>query len=159
MNDYVSKPIDPALLLLAFARVCPPGVENAAAAAPLAESPAETIVHDTADGTPLLDEARLGELRDILGEAKIHEYLADLTDESNRLLRNIQEALAAGELEQAQNAAHGLKGMAENLCATRIAAIAKEIETGAPSIEAAEHKSEDLKVAIEQTRMRLKKSV
>jgi PAS domain S-box-containing protein len=162
MNDYVSKPIDPVLLLQALARVCPPDIGTAATATPLAEVPAIANDDDTPDGTPLgtplMDEGRLAELKDAIGEAKLHAYLADLTGESNQLLRDIQGALAAGELEQAQKAAHDLKGMAGNFCATRIAAIAKEIETGATSIEAAERESENLKLAIEQTRMRLEKS-
>ena len=157
LNDYVSKPIDPARLLQAFARVCPPEADSAAAPAPLVEIPEKANDDDT-DGTPLMDEGRFAELRDAIGEAKLLAYLADLTGESNQLLRDIQEALAAGEMARAQKAAHDLKGMAGNFCATRIAAIAKEIEIGAPSIEAAERESENLKLAIEQTRIRLEKS-
>jgi CheY-like chemotaxis protein len=157
MNDYVSKPIEPARLLQAFARVCPPEADSGAAATPLAEVPAKASDDGAPDSTPLMDEGRLGELRDAIGEAKLNTYLADLTGESNQLLRDIQEALAAGEMARAQKAAHDLKGMAGNFCATRIAAIANEIETGAPSIEAAERESENLKLAIEQTRVRLEK--
>ena len=158
MNDYVSKPIDRVLLMEAIARVCPPDGDNAETAAPLAEDHTEASDDHTADVTPLFDKGRLNALRDAIGEEKLQTFLADLSSESNKLLRNIQDALAAGELETARKAAHDLKGMAGNFCATRVAAIAKEIETEAPTIEAAERESDNLKLAIEQTRQWLEKS-
>ena len=158
MNDYVPKPIDPTLLMEAIARVCPPREGNAEAVTPLAEDRTEADINDIANVTPLFDEGGLGALRGAIGEAKLRAFLADLTDESNKLLREIQNALVGGDLDTARKAAHGLKDMAGNFCATRVAAIAKEIETAAPTIEAAERETENLKLAIEQTQQWLETS-
>ncbi len=56
MNDYVSKPIDPTLLMEAIARVCPPGEDNAETATPLAQDLTESSDDHTANPTPLLGE-------------------------------------------------------------------------------------------------------
>ena len=90
-------------------------------------------------------------MRAAVGEEKLQGYLAELSSDSNKLLREIQNALAAGDLDTARKAAHGLRGMAGNFCATRVAAIAKEIETEAPTLEAAASEVMNLKLAIEQT--------
>ena len=151
MNDYVSKPIDPILLMEAIARVCPPSEDNAEAVASPVEDLRQANNDHTANDTPVFDEGKLGALRDAIGEGKLQELLADLSSESNKLLSEIQDALAAGDLETARKAAHGLKGMAGNFCATRVAAIAKEIETQVPTLEAAARGATNLKLAIEQT--------
>ena len=83
---------------------------------------------------------------------------ADLTDRSNKLLRDIRDALAAGQLGTARNAAHGLLGMAGSFCATRVAAIARKIETKVTTIEAAGRESENLKLAIRQSQQWLEKT-
>ena len=48
--------------------------------------------------------------------------------------------------------------MSDNLYAKRVAAIAKEIEIDAPTVEEAERESENFKLAIEQTEQWLEKS-
>ena len=49
MNDYVSKPIDPTLLMEAIARVCPPDVEEAVAVT----SHADDMTEANVDGVSL----------------------------------------------------------------------------------------------------------
>jgi HPt (histidine-containing phosphotransfer) domain-containing protein len=73
-------------------------------------------------------------------------------------LRHGQDALTKGDLDDARKAAHDLKGMAGNFCATRIAAIAKVIETESPTIGAAACEIENLELAIEQTQQWIQKS-
>ena len=139
----------------AIARVCPPTAENAETATPDAadrtEATADTLM-------PLFDERGLGALRAAIGEEKLQNFMADLSSESNKLLREIQDALAGGDLDTARKAAHELKGMAGSCCAARVAAIANEIETRVPTIEVAERESENLKRAIEQSQQWLEKS-
>ncbi|MCH8950679.1 MAG: response regulator [Proteobacteria bacterium] len=57
MNDYVSKPIDPTLLMAAIARVCPPGEDNAETATALAEDLTEASDDQIANATPLFGES------------------------------------------------------------------------------------------------------
>ena len=57
MNDYVSKPIDPRLLMEAIARVCPPGEDNAETATALAEDLTEASDDQIANATPLFGES------------------------------------------------------------------------------------------------------
>ena len=67
-------------------------------------------------------------------------------------LAKIKEALASGDLEAARLAAHGLRGMAGNFAALRIAAIAGQIEFESQTVEEAEWKSSKLETAIRDTR-------
>ena len=106
----------------------------------------------------LFDEARLGELRSAIGEETLQEFLGGLLGNSGKLLKSMQSALAEGDLDAARKVAHELKGMAGNFCASRVAAIAEEIETEAPTIEAAEREAKYLKLAIEQTQQWLEQT-
>jgi len=111
-----------------------------------------------ADVTPLFNEEKLDALREVIGEEKCQALLDALSCESSKLLRKIQDALAAGDLDTARKSAHCLKGMAGNFGATRVSAIALQIETEVAKIEDAEQESESLELAIEQTRRWIAKS-
>lgn len=158
MNDYVSKPIDLVQLMEAIARVCPPSEDNAEAATSPSGDLMEVDDDSVAIVTPLFDEGKLSTLREAIGEEKCQALLAGLSSESNKLLREIQDALVAGDLDTARKAAHGLKSMVGSFGATRVAAISDEIETKAATIEDAKRETTILKLAIEQTQQWIEKS-
>ena len=105
MNDYVSKPIDPVLLMDAIARVCPPDEDNTEAATPPAEDHPEANDDHITNVTPLFDEEKFSVLRSAIGEEKLQEFLNDLSSESNKLLKAIQDALTADDLDSARKVA------------------------------------------------------
>ena len=81
MNDYVSKPIDPTLLLEAIVRVCPPDVFNTEAAALCADDSEES---EAAIVTPLFDVSGLGVLKAAIGEEVTAEALGGADVHSRR---------------------------------------------------------------------------
>jgi HPt (histidine-containing phosphotransfer) domain-containing protein len=85
---------------------------------------------------PLFDEDQMATLRDALGDEELRAMLARLPAAIAQAQQKIEEAVAAGNLEAARRAAHGLKGVATNFGAARIAATAREMELETASIEA-----------------------
>ena len=102
-------------------------------------------------GLPLFDEAKLVALKQVLSEDELHEVLACIPDEGAKCLNEMKAAIAAGDLDSARRAAHSLKGMASNFGASRLEAIARDIERNAPSIEAVSDRISDLSGALEAT--------
>ena len=182
MDDYVSKPIEPALLLAAMARVtafaarpraeAPAAAEAAGANTPCAE-PAGTEAgsrdrhdqdeartaghsqpagHAASPAIALFDTAKLSELRKSFGEDDFRVALACIPDEGARCLNQIKAAIGAGDLDAARKAAHSLKGMAGNFGATRLAAISRRIELESPAIEAVADEIVELEQTLDETR-------
>ena len=85
---------------------------------------------------PLFDEDQMATLRDALGDEELRAMLARLPAAIAQAHQKIEEAVAAGNLEAARRAAHGLEGVATNFGAARIAATAREMELETASIEA-----------------------
>jgi signal transduction histidine kinase/DNA-binding response OmpR family regulator len=117
MDDYVSKPIRPQLLVEALRR----HVESAAppSAAALA-APAEL------EGE-LIDAATLTELRELHGDGLrelLELYLDDVASQMPRLLAEVER----GETESVALTAHRLKGSSLAVGARRVGVIAAELE-------------------------------
>lgn len=85
---------------------------------------------------PLVDEEILNGLRKWLDEADLREVLTRVPEEAERCFDAIEAAIVAGDLTAAGKAAHGLAGMAANVGAKRLAAIAGGIANGMPTLEA-----------------------
>jgi signal transduction histidine kinase/DNA-binding NarL/FixJ family response regulator len=123
MDDYVSKPIRPALLAEALSRALPsPGDDGAAGVAAPRET--EAIVDE------LLDRALVAELRELQG-AELRELFDLYTDDAAAQLRVLAHALEHGDAASAIAASHRLKGASLAVGAALVSAIAAELETRA----------------------------
>ncbi len=121
------------------------------------EDEASDNTHD-AEAVPLFDEEALDQLRSSIGEEVFQKILDLVPGESARLLSDIQWALGKGDLSTARQYVHSLKGMAGNYAATRIAAVAREFECEAQTLDAARKKSASLERVIEETQQWLEDS-
>ncbi len=154
MDDYVTKPIDPAVLVAAMARVMEAASED---------TPDQGVevsagdVDETGDpvgealATPLLDHALLATLQQTIGANTLKDILAGLPDEGARCLAAVKAAISRGDLDAARRAAHSLKGMAGNFGATRLAALALYFEHKAAAIDAVADHIGDLERVLDDT--------
>jgi CheY-like chemotaxis protein/HPt (histidine-containing phosphotransfer) domain-containing protein len=108
---------------------------------------------------PLFDTEAQDQLRVAMGAEAFGKMLGTVTGESEKLLHDIQRALGVNDLPAARRSAHTLMGMASNCAATRIAAVARELEVEVQTLAAAHEKTVTLKLAIEETRQWLERSV
>ncbi len=137
--------------------ITPPGAPEDEEAQPSED--AESVCHEgDAETVPLFDEEALDQLRGAIGDEVFHQMLKLVPGESERLLSDIQRALGEGDLATARQYAHSLKGMASNYAATRIAAVAREFEFEAQTLDAAREKTASVERAIEETQQWLDKS-
>ena len=146
MNDYVAKPINREALFSAIARVCKTAPHTDPGPSP------DDAPRPTPESVPLIDIQKLDELREALGEEDLRDLLATVPEESGKILASIQTALNDGDMDGARKEAHGLKGLANNFAATRIASGAREIELVSTTIDEAKSRSADIENAIELTR-------
>ncbi|HRZ82754.1 MAG TPA: response regulator, partial [Candidatus Hydrogenedentes bacterium] len=129
MDDYVTKPIDPARLLealekwLAAEGDCAPAARAAeAASATGGPPPGET------GGPPVFVRERLA---DMLADDKeaMQEVLAQYLASAPGLLARVAECLARGDAAQAGREAHTLKGASANVGAEALAGAAGALES------------------------------
>jgi signal transduction histidine kinase/CheY-like chemotaxis protein/HPt (histidine-containing phosphotransfer) domain-containing protein len=146
MDDYVSKPIEPILLLAAMARVTVNSEEPAG-------GEAKTEGHAASPVVPLFDTTKLAQLRESFGEQDFRIALSCIPDEGAKCLNQIKAAISAGDLDAARKAAHSLKGMAGNFGAVRLASISRRIELEAPAIEAVAERVNELERTLDETRL------
>ncbi|WP_051822604.1 hybrid sensor histidine kinase/response regulator [Desulfonatronum thiodismutans] len=137
MDDHISKPIDPDLLQRTLARWLPtddgaretdePATPPRTAPASAVSSPSASLPALLPDHLPGFDLAQgLTRLR---GNEKL--YLKLLLDFQNSYadgLEKIEQAVQAGEREQAARTVHALKGVAGNLAANDFFEAAQELE-------------------------------
>ncbi len=130
MNDYISKPIDGRLLVAKLA-------DLSANRKPVARPPETPAGHDGSkpwtDGKtaflpdlPVLDEAKLAELDAVMSPPEIAEFIALFLAEAASHLAQLEEHRANGDLSTAARVAHGITGMAGNIGALQLSALARE---------------------------------
>jgi PAS domain S-box-containing protein len=143
MNDYVTKPINPALLLQVLAKLAfPPAGREAR---PPAEAPLRAP-----EGVILFEEAPF--LARTGGDAMFARELVQLFVESaeDTLARLTEAIRRAGNAEAVRRLAHSLKGAAVTTSARAIASAAAELE-GAAGKEAAEESLRALREVMART--------
>ncbi|WP_282607332.1 ATP-binding protein [Pelagibius sp. Alg239-R121] len=110
---------------------------------------------DVISELPIFDHDKFNELREALGDEGLHEALACVPAEASKSLAQIKESITAGDLENAQRAAHSIKGMASNFGAMRLLTIAREIEVESPDIDTVSQKLVDLEETLTQTQVEI----
>jgi signal transduction histidine kinase/CheY-like chemotaxis protein/HPt (histidine-containing phosphotransfer) domain-containing protein len=143
MNDYVAKPINAKTLMSMINKSAPASIIGSSEQNPPAKEPSLDL--------PVIDNLIIASWSEGMDPADIREALSCLPDESARSLHEIKAAIASGDLTEAKRIAHRLKGMANNLGARRLAAIARSIEVDAPTVAVAAAKLGALEVATSET--------
>ncbi|WP_300010354.1 hybrid sensor histidine kinase/response regulator [Pseudonocardia sp.] len=111
MDDYVAKPLRPALLAAALQR--------AHAARAGTEPPAP----------PAVDAGTPGRLLDLVGDAGVvDELIAEFLADAPRLLDELDAARVAGDAERLRRAAHSLKSTSASMGASALSSAARRIE-------------------------------
>ena len=127
MDDFLSKPLEPAALAACIERWARRPQPAPAQAAPAQQPTRATAV---ADGPPPVDLAELHELTD--GDADFQRELIDVFIASgDSTLAALRDALGAGDLAAVRRHAHSLKGASANLRARALAARALAVEDAA----------------------------
>jgi len=84
-----------------------------------------------------IDKAVFGELRSTTGSDFVADLVGTFCDEAAGILVQLREAAEAGDAAKYKRAAHSLKSNANAFGAARLAALAREIELGGLSPDAA----------------------
>lgn len=132
MNDFVAKPVDPALLAATIARCLErhparPASPSRPAVSPSRPPESPSIPLAPAVASALLDTsvltATVGEDRD-----NIRKYLFLFLDAARDGMAEIDAALAGGDLARASSVAHRIKSAARTVGANSFAAVCAELE-------------------------------
>lgn len=135
MNDYISKPVQPAMLLSKLAGIAvrdanPPPRHSSGNATP---PPCETADRGQPGERPEIDLQMLANLEDSLPCGKAQDlvslYLVDL----DRHLKSIAGFSAIGDLANVSRQAHAIAGTAGNFGAMRTSAVAARLEAACRS--------------------------
>jgi HPt (histidine-containing phosphotransfer) domain-containing protein len=101
--------------------------------------------------TAVFDKNRIAELRAFLEDGKFHTLMSNLPREIAKHVTRLQAAIADQNPDECRAALHGLKGVAMNFAAERLAATARRLEQDGVSIEAAQIEMPQLLLAISET--------
>jgi len=129
MNDYVTKPIDPDTLYAVLATWVQP--DSSRVAPPPVPAPAEAEAPRAAAGAPPAHPGiDVGAALERLGGhgALLSRLLGLFAHDFAPSLRQIQDAIAAGELPRAADLVHKIRGAAGNLSATELFRAATVLE-------------------------------
>jgi signal transduction histidine kinase/CheY-like chemotaxis protein len=130
MNDYVSKPVQPALLYAKLAAIGAGIADKSPQPAPAETAPQlKVVTNDASAEAPVLDRAKLADLEGALPLAKVKALISlYLTDVEQHLTR-IAEHRAKGDFESVAREAHNVVGTSGNLGAMQASAVARRLET------------------------------
>ena len=129
MDDYLSKPLNPAMLIsklgdLALALKKPARGPALAAAASANTSPA-----DAPTEIGILDGGRLSLLESVMPPESLREFLGLFLEQTEERAARIQAASAEGDLAALGREAHSLLGAAGNVGAVDVSRLAEALET------------------------------
>jgi signal transduction histidine kinase/DNA-binding NarL/FixJ family response regulator len=128
MDEFLAKPIDPAMLSRVLARLGASATTTAAttmAAAPTMTAPT------AAAAETLLDTAYLSALVDALGAERVAALAEALPEEIEPHQRRLTTAAPGTDVRTLRAPAHALKGVAANLGLSALAALAGTVEEAA----------------------------
>jgi HPt (histidine-containing phosphotransfer) domain-containing protein len=112
MDDYVAKPIRVEELVAALER-CRPRADAGATVTP---------------ATAAIDRTTFDRLAATMGGSFVAELIDTFLEDGLELIGSLRRALAEMDVDVLRRAAHSLKSNAETLGATRLAALARELE-------------------------------
>jgi CheY-like chemotaxis protein/HPt (histidine-containing phosphotransfer) domain-containing protein len=132
MEDYVSKPIQPAELIAALSK-CQPRLPVEAPSERSADDQTQAAGSPTADdASQILDPRALHQLRATLGgqaDAMLPGLIKDFYHDTDRLMAQAWQALREERVDELRRAAHSLKSNSATFGARALSAIARELET------------------------------
>ncbi|MEO5374788.1 MAG: response regulator, partial [Alphaproteobacteria bacterium] len=145
MNDFISKPVEPATLFATLDRHAPGGSAGAAAE----EHPGPSGMHR--DG--LLDRSKLDELTAMLGEGYIAEVIDAYRGAAEESLGRLEAAVASRDHDRLRAEAHDLKAMSGNLGLLAVHRLAEAVELASREgcAEEAEHLAHQLRPSLNAT--------
>lgn len=141
MDAYVSKPIDAALLLNTLEHLAHPAGINEQITSITKKSGTWRFRRTQEINTDMATEPTRPEIDNPVWQPKValkrmgedRSLLVSMIDyfieDSPELLRQLPEAIAAGNAEEATRLAHSLKGLCANFEATRVMTVAQGVET------------------------------
>ena len=125
MDDYVPKPIQPALLFRKLDRIAAT-VTAKTMPQESAASPGDGIADESV--APIFDLECLADLEAVMPRETIRELLSLYNSDTDVLLRGIDDALVEGDLESVSRHAHMIVSSAGNIGAARVSQLARKLE-------------------------------
>ena len=124
MDDYVAKPIRVEELIAALDRC---GARREA------DAPAPPAAGPVAGGAPAaaIDRATFDRLTTSMGREFVAELIDTFGEDARELVATLRRPRPASDLDAFRRAAHSLKSTSESLGATRLAALARDLEATA----------------------------
>ncbi len=123
MDDYISKPVEPQ----GMANVIEKWLDKAAAQA---AGKGDPVLRDTSVEAEIFD--REGLRKRLMGDdALCGEVIATFLQDMQRVMGELKDAPAAGDMEAVRRQAHTIKGSAANVCAMALSEAAFELEKAA----------------------------
>jgi signal transduction histidine kinase/DNA-binding response OmpR family regulator/HPt (histidine-containing phosphotransfer) domain-containing protein len=128
MDDYVPKPIQPALLFAKLARLAATiKAKNLAMPQARETSPRDMIGDD--DMAPIFDLESVAGLEAVLPRETIRELLSLYLTDSDTVLHGIDESIVEGDLASTSRHAHVIIGTSGNIGALRVSHLARRLES------------------------------
>ncbi|OZG71814.1 hypothetical protein BTA51_19510 [Hahella sp. CCB-MM4] len=143
MNDYITKPIDPAELKSKLINWLPPvpGIENQHTSSPFPlEEEAAKSTQESDEGDPSLSTLPVWDSKGALHrmdnkEAVLNKMIGLFLQEAPQRVAKLQEAYGSMDFEEIRRLAHSLKGLTGTIGGNRVQYICLQIETFATNEE------------------------
>jgi PAS domain S-box-containing protein len=128
MDDFIAKPIQPALMYQKIASWLPPRAPDGAAPAPLPRSAGRAAFRPTLAGDPAIID--LSVLAQLLGyhPHKIRQFAFKFLQTTEAGFNDMEAALAAGELQKVRELGHRIKSSARTVGALGMAELCQQLE-------------------------------
>ncbi len=136
MDDYLSKPIRPEELIRVLTKWLPQQIFNI----PTQDEGPYPLPHSPPSGStgqPAVNTQTLKELEELGGRAFLNSMIQKFVEDALQCVTLIEHALDKHNLTQLNEAAHGLKGISQNMGADSLAQLAVQIEAICKAGEAA----------------------
>ena len=125
-DAYLTKPIDPVSLASTMARLLPEGLASPVKPVQIVPHSAESV--GSADHQPILDERQIAEMAALGQDPQFLEKLVDgFSEDTRRLVAQLGDATERENLSEFLDHAHGIKGNAAHIGASRLVDVCTRI--------------------------------